>query len=112
MITRNDVLTTLSRHIGADNGIHMDDLVWAVTGFRAGAGGDARRIRNLIVELRLEGHHICGTPSTGYYMAGTAEELDRTCLFLYDRAMTTLEQISRMKRIALPDLRGQLKLPT
>jgi hypothetical protein len=35
-----------------------------------------------------------------------------TCNFLYDRAMTSLRQIATMRRVSLPDLRGQLHLPT
>ena len=57
-------------------------------------------------------HHICAHPGTGYFMAETPEELNETCKFLVDRSMTTLTQVSRMKRIALPDLHGQLHLKT
>jgi hypothetical protein len=45
-------------------------------------------------------------------MASSPEELNETCEFLYDRAMTSLSQVSRMKQISMPDLRGQLHLPT
>jgi hypothetical protein len=54
---------------------------------------------------------VCGHPSTGYHLAGTAAELDRTCEFLFGRSMTSLKQVSAMKRVTLPDLRGQLGLP-
>jgi hypothetical protein len=32
-------------------------------------------------------------------------------LFLYHRAMTSLKQVAAMKRVSLPDFRGQLNLP-
>jgi hypothetical protein len=44
-------------------------------------------------------------------LAATEEELNRTCLYLHDRAMTSLRQVAAMKRVSLPDLRGQLRLP-
>ena len=47
----------------------------------------------------------------GCFLAETPEELNATCEFLYSRAMTSLTQVARMKRKALPDLRGQLGLP-
>ena len=70
------------------------------------------RLRHVIEHLRREGHAICGHPSTGYYIAANEAELDRTCNYLYDRALCSLEQIARMKRVAMPDIRGQLRLPT
>lgn len=33
-------------------------------------------------------------------------------LYLYRRAMTSLAQVSAMQRVSLPDLRGQIHLPT
>jgi hypothetical protein len=65
----------------------------------------------VVEEARKAGERICATPEAGYYIAETDAELDRTCAFLYSRAMTSLSQIAAMKRVALPDLRGQLRLP-
>lgn len=111
-ITPAQVLTELSRHIGKENGIHVRDLVQRITGQQFTCGPLERKVRQLVAELRMEGHHICAHPAHGYFMAATPEELQDTCEFLYDRAMTSLSQISRMKNISLPDLRGQLHLPT
>lgn len=114
MITKNNLLAALSRHIGKTRGVHIAELVREV----ARAAGlpleevQERRVRQLIEELRREGEHICAHPASGYYMAASAQELDDTCLFLYERAMTSLTQISAMKKVSLPDLRGQLHLPT
>lgn len=110
-ITKADVQQALARHIGAANGVHARDLVQEITGF----GDDSalqRQLRHAIEELRREGAHICGTPQSGYFMAQTPEELNQTCVFLHDRAMTTLSQVAAMKNVSLPDLRGQLRLPT
>ena len=105
------VLAALASHIGADNGISVRALTARVTG-RQSTPRDERAVRKAINELRREGHHVCAHPGTGYHMAKTAEELDRTCEYLHDRAMCSLKQIAAMKRISVPDLRGQLHLPT
>jgi hypothetical protein len=110
-LTRDAVLAALARHIGCERGVTARDLVAEAAGL-FGRPSDERILRQVIEALRREGEHVCGTPSEGYYLARTPEELDRTCLFLYHRAMTTLTQVAAMKRVSLPDLRGQLRLPT
>jgi len=111
-ITADSVLEALSRHIGRANGARAAELVREVTGALAPDPVAERRLRQVITELRLRGEHVCATPRDGYFMAATDRELDETCEFLHDRALAGLAQIARMKRISLPDLRGQLKLPT
>lgn len=111
-ITPAQVLTELSHHIGKEQGIHVRDLVARITGQQAACEPLERKVRQIMVELRMEGHHICSKPESGYFMAANADELNETCVFLHDRAMTSLTQIARMKQVSLPDLRGQLHLPT
>ncbi len=109
------VLTVLSRHIGRENGATAEQLAREIAGGSVPGQGYVvltRQLREAVVQLRLEGHHVCATPENGYFLAASAEELDATCVFLHERAMTSLKQIAAMKRISLPDLRGQLHLPT
>lgn len=108
-LTAAAVLQALERHIGAGNGIRGDLLVREILGDNDMTA--ERHLRQIVNDLRRDGHHICAHPKTGYYLAETAAELDDTCDFLYDRAMASLAQVAAMKRIALPDLRGQLNLP-
>ncbi|MCS4503866.1 hypothetical protein NYO91_07220 [Arhodomonas aquaeolei] len=110
-ISRDDVLQALSRHIGADAGVGIAELTREVTRAAASPGAE-RAVRSAIVELRRAGHHVCAHPSTGYFIADTEAELVRTCEYLYSRAMCSLEQVAAMRRESLPDLRGQLRLPT
>ena len=117
--TRERLLTVLARHVGSARGVTIGRLVdemAAVVGVRhldaAEHATAERNVRELVVQLRLAGYHVCSHPSTGYFMAATPEELDAACTFLYDRAMTSLSQVAAMKRVSLPDLRGQLHLPT
>lgn len=111
-ITEAQVLTELSHHIGRDNGIHVRELVRRITGQIEAFEPLERKVREVVVELRMQGHHICAHPAHGYFMAVDAQELNETCHFLYERAMTSLSQVARMKQVSLPDLRGQLHLPT
>lgn len=95
--------------IGQAHGKTAEQLVLGITGRQCSA--HERRLRQVIEALRVAGHCICAHPQHGYYLAATDDELDRTCSFLLERAMTSLRQVSAMRRVAMPDLRGQLGLP-
>lgn len=117
-IPHDRVLEVLSSHIGEHSGISTVDLadkcygaVEHVLSSTNPQRVSQRALRQAIMELRLKGSHICGTPETGYYIAEDSAELDRTMQFLLARAMTSLRQISAMKNVALPDLYGQLNIP-
>lgn len=99
------VLAILHEHIGNKHGISAQALAWR-------AGVRERQLRALVSNLRERGVGICGTPSTGYFIAETAEEVEKTCQFHRDRAMHSLHIEARLRRIPLPDLLGQLKIPT
>lgn len=108
-ITPDTVLAALQRRIGEANGMTAAALTFDITGRQSAA--DERRLRDVIVQLRLEGHAICSHPTVGYYMAATAADLTKACTYLVERALTSLRQVSAMKHVALPDLYGQLGLP-
>ena len=99
------VLHVLSRHSGKGNGIGMREL-------ENQTGIIARTLRTHISDLREDGHAICGTPRDGYYIAVTPEELQTTCEFLHNRALHSLSLESKLRKIPLSDLLGQLHLPT
>jgi len=105
MATSNQLLSLLTRHIGKGNGIGVKALATQLD-------TTERHVRTLTSELREDGHAVCGTPVDGYYIAATAEELQNTCEFLRSRAMHSLTLESRLRRIPLTDLLGQLHLPT
>ena len=102
---KHQLVAVLARHVGADHGISVQALAAALD-------DHPRRVRSLVSELRAEGMAICGHPSTGYFVAATAEELERTCQFLRSRAMHSLILESQLRRMPLPDLIGQLHLAT
>lgn len=105
MATVHQLLATLSRHIGRDQGITASQLAPQL-------GVLERQVRTLISEAREGGYGVCGTPRDGYYIAANAEELEETCQFLRNRAMHSLTLESRLRKLPLADLVGQLKLPT
>ncbi len=104
------VLDALADRVGAASGISARALVAHLLGGQYHAAAE-RQLRHVIEVLRANGAPICATPAHGYFLAETAEDIDQTCLFLYSRAMTSLKQVAAMKRVALPDLRGQFHLP-
>lgn len=95
-------------HRGRENGIHANHLA-SKLGLQGEYG--LRKLRKAISELRETGIPIAGMPETGYFVAATAEELDEFCIkFLEGRAMHSLKLSSRLRRIPLPVLCGQLLL--
>ena len=99
------MLAYLSGHIGRDKGVRAREVA-------AFIGWSEREVRKFISELREHGHPVCGTPRTGYYIAGTNEEWQETDAFLYARAMHTLRRLAQVRKISIPDLLGQLRLKT
>jgi len=105
MQTNDQLVTLLSRHIGKGNGIGVKDIARQI-------GANERHVRAMVSDLRDEGLAVCGTPRHGYYIAATPEELEETCAFIRKRAMHSLCLESRLRKIPLPDLLGQLHVPT
>lgn len=106
MTTPSELLGLLSRHVGAENGIHVAEVAREL-------GAEERHVRTLVTALRDDGCAVCAHPKTGYFIAANGEELERYYLkFIEARCMTGLRQISRARKIALPDYLGQLKLKT
>lgn len=109
-ITPDTVLHALVGRVGAVNGASVMALASEILGTRS-EPSDERLLRKVIEQLRNDGHAVCATPEEGYHHAANADDLNRTCLFLTRRAVTTLRQVAAMKRVALPDFYGQLGLP-
>ena len=108
-ISPDTVLEALVKRCGPANGASAKVLASEILGTVAEAA-DERALRQAIEKLRTDGHAICATPEQGYFHAATADDINRTCTFLLKRCMSSLRQIAAMKRVALPDLAGQLGL--
>lgn len=106
MAIRDDLVALLARHQGADQGISAEAIARAL-------GVPTRRVRTLASEARMQGIAVCAHPAKGYFIAANEEELNRYYIrFMYSRAMHTLKLIAIAKRIPLPELIGQMRLPT
>lgn len=95
-------------HRGQANGIHGKHLA-----AKLGLEGDhgMRLMRKAISDLRESGVAIAGMPETGYFIATTADELNDFCIrFLEARALHSLKLSSRLRKIPLAQLCGQLLL--
>jgi len=55
---------------------------------------------------------VCAHPASGYFLAETPEELADTLAFLRHRLVSTAQQMAAMKRVSVPDLFGQIRIPT
>lgn len=102
-VTVADLMQALQDHHGKARGIVARHLC-------ARLNIPERAVRDLITSARLEGHPICGTPAHGYYIAVEAAELEQTCQFLRSRAMHSLVLESRLRKVPLAVLLGQLPL--
>lgn len=105
MTTMHDLLAVLQRHVGAERGMSVEQLAVALA-------ITPREVRKLVSAAREEGVAVCAHPKTGYYIASTAEELERTCAFLRSRAMHSLVLEARLRKTSLAELLGQIKLHT
>lgn len=95
------ILRVLSFHVGRSRAVVKGELLQRVRdhGFDLGE----REIRAAINQLRKDGHLICSVGGTGggYYMAGTALELEEFLeRELHSRAMDLLEQEKALRGAA------------
>ena len=104
MTTKTALINVMSQHHGREKGISARYLALYLS-------VTPRDLRKLISQCRYEdGAAICGHPSTGYFIATTADELDLCCKFLEHRALHSLQLLSKMKKVSMPALVGQLLL--
>jgi hypothetical protein len=111
-VNRDSVLAALSRHVGHAAGVSVDLLTAEIVGALFADEGAQRAVRKVVSALREEGVAVCAHPRTGYYIAETAAELEECCAFLRSRAMHSLTLESRLRKIALGELLGQIRLQT
>ncbi len=104
----------LMEHIGRQNAIGMAELYELIYGESwENRINDTRGIRKLITELRNEGRPICSISNRnggGYYLAAAGSELENYLQANERRALRVLARNSRIKKIALPEYLGQVRL--
>ena len=105
MATKHDLTSLMVFHCGSRYGISAKQIAQQLD-------IPERRVRHLVTECREDGIAICGHPSTGYFVAQTAQEMQETLDFLKDRALHSLKLASTLSKLPLADLIGQLHLRT
>ncbi len=72
-----------------------------------------RRLREIITRLRAQGVPICSVADTeggGYYLPAAGSEMEAYCGRLRSQALKKLTQEAVLRRVALPELLGQIQL--
>ncbi len=104
----------LTSHIGSANAIGMAELYETVYGrtWRHRIN-DTRQLRKLITDMRREGVAICSVSDPaggGYYLAAAGSELKDYLRRSKVRALKILARVSRIQKVSLPELLGQMRL--
>ncbi|WP_019500857.1 DUF2811 domain-containing protein [Pseudanabaena sp. PCC 6802] len=107
----DSVRDLLFAHQGASNALKAAEICELISNRRCRYGTDDRNIREIVVQLRLEGYPIASHSSWGYYWAVTPEELAATRKLLRGRSFHGLKVDKAIAQRAMPDLVGQLRLP-
>jgi hypothetical protein len=106
------LIKVLGQHPGKNRALGAGALYQAVYGLPwRDKIRDTRKLRKLITDLRNEGYPICSTSGAeggGYYLASAGSELDDHCRRIHARAMRLLVMESRLRKMALPELMGQI----
>lgn len=104
----------MTMHIGETNAISMGELYERVFEEKwRNKVNDTRKIRSLINKLCSEGIAVCSTTNQnngGYYLAAAGSEVNDYLRRLERRALRILWRISKIKKISLPELLGQMRL--
>ncbi|HPP07167.1 MAG TPA: hypothetical protein PLW88_07320 [Syntrophorhabdaceae bacterium] len=112
--TRAKLLTVLTMHVGETNAIPMSELYERVFEEKwHNKINDTRKVRLLINRMRSEGVAICSTTDQehgGYYLASAGSEVNDYLRRLERRALKILWRISKIKKVSLPELLGQMRL--
>lgn len=97
---KDKLLVLLQCHVGRRNSLSSAAVAAAL-------GYTEREIQALVDELRLSGIAICEEEG-GYFIAGTADELKETCAVVRERARHYLELESKLRRVPLRDIAGEI----
>ena len=108
------ILIVLSRHVGTEKALDMGELYSRVFNEPYSHKiNHTRRLRTIITALRQKGVPIGSTAAKnggGYYIVRAGSELDEYCGRLRRAALNKLMMESRLRRISMPELLGQMQL--
>jgi len=107
--------SVLMGHVGPSNKIGMGELYEQVFQEKySNRINGTKMLRVLINELQnIERLRICSSQSRingGYYLAQTGGDLNGYCDVLTHAALKKLKKVAVLRRVALPELLGQMRL--
>jgi hypothetical protein len=104
------ILRILEIHKGRENALPRKELVEFVNNGLPLFPVNERHIRHVIKHLQSQHGEGIGSCAKGYFMAQTPEELEQVCAYYDSYALSSLHVSARLRRMALPELLGQMKL--
>lgn len=109
------LLEILRRQEGPDHPVSMTELFHRLTGETVipwRRYDQSRLVRSLVRQAREEGHPIAHRAGRdgGYFLARSDAELDETAEWFRKRALASLRQEARLKRISMNTLIEQYRL--
>ena len=108
------ILMILSRHVGVEKSLDMGSLFERVFDKPyTNKINHTRRLRTIITALRQKGVPIGSTAAKnggGYYLVRAGSELDEYCGRLRRAALNKLALESKLRKISLEELLGQMRL--
>ena len=111
---KQKLLMSLTEHIGKSRIVGMRELYEKVFGKSYNRLiNDTRMLRKLVEILRREGVPVCSSTKKGaggYYLASAGSELEQYCRNLHNRALRVLVMEAKLRKIALPELLGEMQL--
>jgi len=108
------LMEILSRHVGQEKAIDMGELYERV--YKEPYShkiNHTRALRSLVTKLRHKGVPIGSVSKRnagGYYLARAGSELDAYCSRLRRRALNALLMESHLRKMAMPELLGQMQM--
>jgi hypothetical protein len=108
------LMKVMSHHHGRARAISMTALHQAVFGRQVGDKiNGTRRLRELVTRLKDDGVPICSKSDSdggGYYLASAGSDLEDYCRRLRAQALRKLAIEAKLRRMALPELLGQISV--
>jgi len=94
---------------GRANALHGREVIEGIVGYTSVSL--ERDLSEIVKRLRDRGFPVCSDSSNGYWWGVDPSDVAGTISFLWRRAMHSLRQVTKLRKIAMPDVSGQIRLP-